>query len=140
MSIFYILGSEKQVSSNVFQLKHFDIDGLRISQDNIDLLKDKYYYIFLFVCYFGYDIRNIQYFNNDTNKKRFEQFIDFIKTNLQNNRISFYQFWNANKLDIEENVLYYTKELSTNINDYPEDLFQFQFNTKYIFVDNKILN
>ena len=51
-------------------------------------------------------------------------------------QISLYQFVERNDLNIQENILEETQDLSLNPNDYKEDFLSLNFNTKYRFIHN----
>lgn len=144
MSKFYIIATNKELKTNnkTFNYKKFNIDCLR--PFNEGFLNEKHHYIINFSTSteIGYNIKNYHDFQTDSDKIFFMEFLKEIDELLNcGHEIILYQFWDTSQsLDINENLIYQSKEISTNPEDFMEDYFSFEFNTKYVFVQNLTLN
>ena len=134
MSVYYVIGSNSKIEN---------IDKLNLGFNQIDNIKKyinyasfekKYYYVSNAITNeLGYDIKNFENFYNDENKNNFMKFIDFIKSNL-NDELEFYKFWSIfDKSNEEINCIYYDNVINLSDNFFPDDKFEFNFHTKYIF-------
>ena len=138
MSLIYILGTDKKIENNSsnFMLEEVDISCYKLLKNNDQFLTEKNYYLLNTPSVIGYDIRNLEDFDIDSNKKFFLTFLknikDFFHMGLK--KISLYQFVERNDLNIEENFIYEIKDLSLNPNNYREDFFSLNYNTKYRFI------
>ena len=140
MSLIYILGTDKKIEKNSsnLMLEEVDISCYKKLENNHQFLTEKYYYLLNTPSVIGYDIRNIEDFDIDINKKYFQNFLKDIKKifYMGSKQISLYQFVERNDLNIQENILEETQDLSLNPNDYKEDFLSLNFNTKYRFIHN----
>ena len=138
MSKYYIIATNKELKlkSQTFSYKKLNVDYLR--NINEGYLDEKFHYMVNFSNFtdIGYNITNYHYFDTDMDKLFFAKFLKEIEDLLNcGYEISLYQFWeNSRELVLDENLIYQSKEISTNPDDYREDYFRFEFNTKYIFV------
>lgn len=140
MSLYYVIGTNKEldVKTDIFNYKKEDVSHLK--KVNPEYLNEKFYYLIAVDNYIGYCITNYQEFYTDANKLHFDKFLKFIDTCLKDGYdISFYQFCDSNNKDIEENYIYEEKKISTNLYDYPDDVFNFEFNIKYVFTRELVL-
>lgn len=143
MSKYYVIGCNKELKSNPQTFKHttFNVDFLR--DINQKCLNEKYFYIVDFDSMndIGYNITNYHELYSNSNKQFFMKFLSEIDELLNlDYEISLYQFWEGTQnKDLNPNFIYQSKEISTNPEDYDEDFFQFEFNTKYVFVKNLTL-
>lgn len=144
MSKFYVIASNKELPNKFKTFDHtkFNVDFLK--EFNKNFLNEKYHYFVEFsnMNNIGYDIKNYHDINSDNNKQFFITFLTEIEELLNCGfEISLYQFWeNSSTHDIDKNQIYQTKEISTNPEDFMEDYFNFDFNTKYVFSQNLTLN
>ena len=140
MSLIYILGTDKKIEKNSsnLMLEEVDISYYKKLENNDQFLTERNYYLLNTPSVIGYDIRNIEDFDIDINKKYFQNFLKDIKKlfYMGLKEISLYQFVERNDLNIQENILEETQDLSLNPNDYKEDFFSLNFNTKYRFIHN----
>lgn len=138
MSLIYILGTDKKIEKNSsnLMLEEVDIPYYKKLENNDQFLTEKNYYLLNTPSVIGYDIRNIEDFDIDINKKYFQNFLKDIKKlfYMGLKEISLYQFVERNDLNIQENILEETQDLSLNPNDYKEDFLSLNFNTKYRFI------
>ncbi len=138
MSVYYVIGSDSEIKNiDKLNLGFEKTTNLKNYITNCDFNK-KFYYVSDPVLFeLGFDIKNLNNFYVDENKNRMINFIDFLKTNINNSSIEFYKFWSifngAEKTGNDVNYIY--QEISYNLKDFrlPDDKFQFDFNTKYIF-------
>lgn len=144
MSVYYVIGSNKELK---VKTKTFNFDELNVNylkSFNKQYLDDKFHYIINFnnSTGIGYDIRNINDFYTDENKLFFIKFLNEIEQLLNlGYEISLYQFWETTQSsNSDRNLIYQNKEISIHPEDLAEDYFNFDFNTKYIFVQNLTLN
>lgn len=140
MSLIYILGTDKKIEKNSsnLMLEEVDISSYKKLENNDQFLTERNYYLLNTPSVIGYDIRNIEDFDIDINKKYFQNFLKDIKKlfYMGLKEISLYQFVERNDLNIQENILEETQDLSLNPNDYKEDFLSLNFNTKYRFIHN----
>ena len=140
MSLIYILGTDKKIEKNSsnLMLEEVDISYYKKLENNDQFLTERNYYLLNTPSVIGYDIRNIEDFDIDINKKYFQNFLKDIKKlfYMGLKEISLYQFVERNDLNIQENILEETQDLSLNPNDYKEDFLSLNFNTKYRFIHN----
>ena len=138
MSLIYILGTDKEIKENSsnLNLEEIDITCYKNLEDNKQFLTEKYYYLLRSTSVLGYDIRNIEDFNTSPNKIAFQKFLEEIENLFYAGleKICLYQFVERDDVNIEENILYETKDLFTNFQNYAEDYFQLSYNIKYRFV------
>lgn len=138
MSLIYILGTDKKIEKNSsnLMLEEVDISYYKKLENNDQFLTERNYYLLNTPSVIGYDIRNIEDFDIDINKKYFQNFLKDIKKlfYMGLKEISLYQFVERNDLNIQENILEETQDLSLNPNDYKEDFLSLNFNTKYRFI------
>ena len=115
-----------------------------LKEFNAEYLNEKFHYEVFFEneCGIGYNITNYNDFYTDRNKIHFSKFLNEIKCLLKEGyNISLYQFWECSKdYNIDENNIYKIKEISTNLQDFMDDYFDFDFNTKYVFVQSLTLS
>lgn len=144
ISKYYIIGSNKEFDfkSQTFKYEKFNVDYLR--KMNHNYLNEEFYYLITFTHFadIGYDITNYQDFSNDNRKMFFVKFLKEIEGLLNcGYEISLYQFWETTQnSNSDKNLIYQHKEISIHPEDLAEDYFNFEFNTKYIFVQNLTLN
>lgn len=139
MSKFYVIGSDNELKSKNQDFLLDECDITMFKKFNKTAFTNKYHYVIKTNNnQIGYDIKNYNEFNTDQNKIKFDKFLLFIDEFLQtNDTISFYVLWESNKIKCEENKIINNSELTTNTFNYPEDFFQFEFNTRYIFSKKK---
>ena len=144
MSKFYVIASSKELKGDfrTFNYSKFNVDFLK--NFNHGFLDEKFHYFVEFpnMTNVGYNITNYQDIHTDRDKQFFATFLTEIEELLNLGfEISLYQFWdNSQNYDLDENHIRQVQEISTNIEDLMEDCFGFNFNTKYIFVQNLTLN
>ncbi len=135
MSAYYVIGSNSKIE---------DIDKLNLGFQKIDNIEryinhigfeKKYYYVSDPIGNeIGYNITNYANFYDNEKKKNFMKFIDFIKANL-NDELEFYKFWSVfDRSDNEINNIYYQNTYNLNEYVFPDDKFEFDFQTKYVFI------
>ena len=138
MSLIYILGTDKEIKENSsnLNLEEIDITCYKNLEDNKQFLTEKYYYLLRTTSVLGYDVRNIEDFKTNPNKIAFQKFLEEIENLFYAGleKICLYQFVERDDVNIEENILYETKDLFTNFQNYAEDYFQLSYNIKYRFV------
>lgn len=144
MSLYYIIGSNKELKTKAKTFNYHELNVDYLKAFNKEYLDDKFHYIVDFnnSTGLGYDIRNINDFYSNQNKLFFVSFLNEVEQLLKSGyEISLYQFWeNFQKCDIDENIIFKCKEISTNLDDFMEDYFKLEFNTKYSFVQNLTIN
>lgn len=144
MSKFYVIASSKELKNKfkTFEYTKFDVDFLR--EFNQGFLDEKFHYFVEFpnMNEVGYNIKNYHNIHTDNNKQFFIKFLSEIEELLNSGYdISLYQFWESSEnYENDKNYIYQIKEISTNPEEFMEDYFSFDFNTKYIFVQNLTLN
>ena len=135
MSVYYVIGSNSKIENiNKLNLGFNRIDNIKKYINYYASFEKKYYYVSNAITNeLGYDIKNFENFYNDENKNNFMKFIDFIKSNL-NDELEFYKFWSIfDKSNEEINCIYYDNVINLSDNFFPDDKFEFNFHTKYIF-------
>ena len=108
MSVYYVIGSNSKIENiNKLNLGFNRIDNIK-KYINYASFEKKYYYVSNAITNeLGYDIKNFENFYNDENKNNFMKFIDFIKSNL-NDELEFYKFWSIfDKSNEEINCIYF---------------------------------
>lgn len=134
MSAYYVIGSDTKIKNiKKLNLGFEETKSLNKYIKNYTFNKKFYYISDPIVNELGYDITNFEDFYKDENKKKFIKFIDFIKSNACG-QIEFYKFWSIFKASEDgTNDIY--QEISYNLNNFqfPDNKFEFEFNTKYIF-------
>ena len=135
MSVYYVIGSNTKIKNiDKLDLGFEDIKNLKNYVTNCDFDKKFYYISNPIANELGYNIINLKDFNIDENKKRFENFIDFIKSNTVQ-QIEIYKFWSIfDKPKEDINSIYQEIILNLTSLNLPDDKFEFEFNTKYILI------
>ena len=141
MSVFYVIGSNSKIENiDELNLGFNQIDNINKFLHHVNFEKRYYYVSNAITNEIGYDIKNLESFYNDENKNNFIKFIDFIKSNL-NDELEFYKFWSIfDKSDEEINYIYYNTVIDLSNSFFPDDKFEFNFQTKYIFKKDWLLS
>ena len=134
MSVYYVIGSNSKIKNiDKLNLGFEEFVDIKKYITNYDFDKKFYYVSNPVMSELGYNITNYEDFYKDENKKRFANFIDFIKSNTDS-QIEFYKFWCIfDKSNEDINAIYQEKTYNLTNFQLPDDKIEFEFNTKYVF-------